>query len=77
MVVNVHPTCLEQVQRYTRIFYVFTLVIGSVLSLDLAVNIVDSMFALMAIPTMISALYLSGHVEKEFGRYFSQLEKKK
>ena len=62
---------------YYRIFYVFTLVIGSVLSLDLAVNIVDSMFALMAIPTMISALYLSGHVEKEFGRYFSQLEKKK
>ena len=62
---------------YYRIFYVFTLVIGSVLSLDLAVNIVDSMFALMAIPTMISALYLSGHVEKEFGRYFSQLEKTK
>ena len=62
---------------YYRIFYVFTLVIGSVLSLDLAVNIVDSMFALMAIPTMISALYLSGHVEKEFRRYFAQLEEKK
>ena len=62
---------------YYRIFYVLTLVAGAVLPLELAVAIVDSMFALMAIPTMISALYLSGHVEKEFRRYFSQLEKKK
>ena len=59
---------------YYRIFYVFTLVIGSVLSLDLAVNIVDSMFALMAIPTMISALYLSPHIKKEAERYFSTIE---
>ena len=59
---------------YYRIFYVFTLVIGSVLSLDLAVNIVDSMFALMAIPTMISALYLSTHIKKEAERYFSTIE---
>ena len=36
---------------YYRIFYVLTLVLGSVLSLDLAVNIVDAMFALMAFPT--------------------------
>ncbi len=62
---------------YYRIFYVLTLVAGAVLPLELAVAIVDSMFALMAIPTMISALYLSGHVEKEFRRYFSQLEKTK
>lgn len=61
---------------YYRIFYVLTLVAGAVLPLELAVAIVDSMFALMAIPTMISALYLSGHVEKEFGRYFSQLKEK-
>ena len=62
---------------YYRIFYVLTLVAGAILPLELAVAIVDSMFALMAIPTMISALYLSGHVEKEFRRYFSQLEEKK
>ena len=50
---------------YYRIFYVITLVLGSVLSLDLAVNIVDAMFALMAFPTMISAIYLSPHIKKE------------
>ena len=59
---------------YYRIFYVFTLVIGSVLSLDLAVNIVDAMFALMAFPTMISALYLAPNIKKEANRYFASIE---
>ena len=56
---------------YYRIFYVITLVLGSVLSLDLAVNIVDAMFALMAFPTMISVIYLSPHIKKEAKRYFN------
>ena len=55
---------------YYRIFYVMSLVLGSVLSLDLAVNIVDAMFALMAFPTMISAIYLSPHIKKEAKKYF-------
>ena len=50
-----------------------SLVLGSVLSLDLAVNIVDAMFALMAFPTMISALYLSPHIKKEAQRYFQKI----
>ena len=59
---------------YYRIFYVLTLVLGSVLSLDLAVNIVDTMFALMAFPTMISALYLAPNIKKEANRYFASME---
>ena len=59
---------------YYRIFYVLTLVLGSVLSLDLAVNIVDAMFALMAFPTMISALYLAPNIKKEANRYFASIE---
>ena len=55
---------------YYRIFYVMSLVLGSVLSLDLAVNIVDAMFALMAFPTMISAIYLSPYIKKEAKKYF-------
>jgi AGCS family alanine or glycine:cation symporter len=58
---------------YYRIFYVITLVLGSILSLDLAVNIVDAMFALMAFPTMISAIYLSPHIKKEAKRYFGSI----
>ena len=60
---------------YYRIFYVLTLVLGSVLSLDLAVNIVDAMFALMAFPTMISALYLAPNIKKEANRYFASIKK--
>ena len=60
---------------YYRIFYVLTLVIGSVLSLDLAVNIVDAMFALMAFPTMISALYLAPNIKKEANRYFASIKR--
>ena len=59
---------------YYRIFYILTLVLGSVLSLDLAVNIVDAMFALMAFPTMISALYLAPKIKKEANRYFATLK---
>ena len=59
---------------YYRIFYVLTLVVGSVLSLDLAVNIVDAMFALMAFPTMISALYLAPNIKKEADRYFTSIK---
>ena len=59
---------------YYRVFYVLTLILGSVLSLDLAVNIVDAMFALMAFPTMISALYLSPKIKKEANRYFATLK---
>ena len=59
---------------YYRIFYVLTLVLGSVLSLELAVNIVDAMFALMAFPTMISALYLAPNIKKEANRYFASIK---
>ena len=59
---------------YYRIFYVLTLVLGSVLSLDLAINIVDAMFALMAFPTMISALYLAPNIKKEANRYFASIK---
>jgi AGCS family alanine or glycine:cation symporter len=62
---------------YYRIFYVLTLVVGSVLSLDLAVNIVDAMFALMAFPTMISALYLAPNIKKEANKYFASIEDNK
>ena len=64
-----------QSKFYYRIFYVLTLVIGSVLSLDLAVNIVDAMFALMAFPTMISALYLAPRIKSESEKYFRSINR--
>lgn len=56
-----------------NIFYVGSIVIASVVSIDIAINLIDGMFALMAIPTMTSAILLSPKVMAETRRYFSAL----
>ncbi|MFQ6677948.1 MAG: alanine/glycine:cation symporter family protein [Fidelibacterota bacterium] len=53
-------------------FYVATIILASIVSIDIAINIIDGMFALMAIPTMISTILLSKKVMKETRRYFSK-----
>jgi len=60
-----------------RIFYIATIAISAVLSIDLAINILDLMFALMAFPTMISAIYLAPNINKEAKKYFLNLKKGK
>jgi AGCS family alanine or glycine:cation symporter len=67
---------VEAKQIY-RIFYIATIAISAVLSIDLAINILDSMFALMAFPTMISAIYLAPNINKEAKKYFLNLKKEK
>jgi len=54
-------------------FYVLMIIIASIASLDIAINFVDSAFALMVIPTMIGTILLSPKVMKEAKRYFSTL----
>ena len=54
-------------------FYVFMIILASVASIDIAVNFVDSAYALMVIPTMISSFLLAPKVMKEAKRYFSSL----
>jgi AGCS family alanine or glycine:cation symporter len=54
-------------------FYVLMIIIASVASLDIAINFVDSAFALMVIPTMIGTILLSPKVMIEAKRYFSTL----
>ena len=53
--------------------YIFMIIVGSVASLDIAVNFVDSAYALMVIPTMISSFLLAPKVLQESKRYFSSL----
>ena len=55
-------------------FYVGMIVVASVSSLDIAVNFVDSAFALMIIPTMVSTILLAPRVMREAKRYFSLLK---
>ena len=53
--------------------YVLMIVVGSVASIEIAVNFVDSAYALMVIPTMISTFLLAPRVLRESKRYFSSL----
>jgi AGCS family alanine or glycine:cation symporter len=52
-------------------FYLLLIVAGSVASLSLVVNLIDSMYALMAIPTMTAALLLAPKVNAAARNHFS------
>ena len=58
--------------RNYNYFYLIVIVIASVIKLDFVINLVDSGYALMAIPTVISTLILAPKVKKEAKRYFSK-----
>jgi len=53
-------------------FYVGLLVFGSVTSIAAIVSLIDGMYALMAIPTMISTLLLAPRVMKAARKYLSE-----
>ena len=53
--------------------YVIMIVVASVASLDIAVNFVDSAYALMVIPTMVATILLAPKVMVEAKLYFSKL----
>jgi AGCS family alanine or glycine:cation symporter len=63
-----------QRQHYYNYFYVTLIVVAAVVSLTTVINIIDGMYALMAIPTMISSLYLSPSVMKAGREYFRRLK---
>lgn len=52
--------------------YIGAAILGSVVSLSAIINLIDGMYALMAIPTMLSSLLLAPKVKKEMKRYFSK-----
>ena len=55
-------------------FYISSILFGAVVTIDAVINLTDGMFALMAIPTMTSALILSPHVMRAAKDYFARLE---
>ena len=52
-----------------RVFYIAALFIGSVMNLTLVWNLADCMNALMAIPNLVSLLFLSGIIVHETRKY--------
>lgn len=61
-------------QHWYNYFYVASIVFGSVVSITSVINIIDGMFALMAIPTMVSAVVLSPKVIAATKTYFRELK---
>ncbi len=57
---------------YYRIIFIVVLFIGSVVSLEAVWNFADCMNALMAIPNLISLIFLSGVIVKETKKYLWQ-----
>lgn len=61
-------------QHYYNYFYIAIVVVAAVISLDVAISLIDGMYALMAIPTMTSALLLAPKVMEASRNYFARLE---
>ncbi len=55
-----------------NVFYVASIVVGAISTTAAIVGFVDIMFALMAVPTMVSGVLLSRRVLAETQRYFSK-----
>jgi AGCS family alanine or glycine:cation symporter len=62
--------------RWYDYVYIFTIVLGAIVSMDLVLNLIDIAFALMAIPTMVSGFLLASKVRNEAGKYFSSIHPK-
>ena len=58
-----------------RYFFILFIVLSSIVSLDAAVGLIDGSFALMAIPTTVSALLLAPKVKQSADQYFKTLKK--
>jgi len=64
-------------KKYYNIFYIASIMLGATTTLDMMINLIDGVFALMAIPTMFATLYMSPRVMKEAKKYFSSFKKSK
>lgn len=55
--------------RYYQYFYIATIVVSSVMTLDVTVSIMDIAFAVMAIPNMIAVFWLAPKVKAEIRKF--------
>ncbi len=55
-------------------FYILSILVGATTSLNMMINLIDTFFALMAIPTMTATIILAPKVIKEAKIYFEKLK---
>ena len=64
-------------QHYYNYFYILSILLGATTSLSMMINLIDGVFALMAIPTMIATVILAPRVIKELKAYLQRLKHSK
>jgi len=62
-------------KHWYNYFYLGSILLAAVASLDMMINLIDGVFAIMAFPTMIATLVLAPKVMKHARQYFSQIPK--
>ena len=60
-------------QHIYNYFYIASILIGATTSLSMMINLIDTFFALMAIPTMTATLWMAPRVMKKAKVYFKSL----
>ena len=63
-------------QKWYNLFYVGSILLGATASISAIINLIDGMYAVMAIPTMTVALLLSPKVMEAARDYFKRMENK-
>jgi len=61
-------------KHYYNYFYIASILLGAMTSLKMMLGLIDSTFALMAIPTMLATIILAPKVMKETKRYIAKLK---
>ncbi len=59
-----------EIQHYYRWIFLATVIFGATVSIDTVFNLISGAYGLMAIPTMVATLMLSGRVKAAAGDYF-------
>ena len=61
-------------KHYYNYFYILSILIGATTSLSMMINLIDGIFALMAIPTMLATLILAPKVIVELKAYIKRMK---
>lgn len=62
-------------QHWYRYFYLATIIFGATSTLTVIISLIDSAYALMAVPTMTAGLLLAPRVMREARAYFKSIER--
>ncbi|GHD34516.1 alanine/glycine:cation symporter family protein [Halioglobus pacificus] len=59
-----------QIQHHYKWYFLATIVFGACVSIDVVFNLISGSYGIMAIPTMVSTLYLAARVKAAANEYF-------